>query len=61
MKLLHHRKHIIAKVVRRIISIDRCGTARSAKSSPRDAVDVMPIGELWSEAVEAMRRIAVSG
>src|SRR5882757_2697598 len=58
VKRLHHRKNVIPEVVRRVVAVGRCGFARCAKPSSRNAVDVMLPGEPRSEAVEAMRGIS---
>src|SRR5258706_7950075 len=57
VKRIHHRKYVIPEVVRRIIAVGWCGLARCARPSPRNAVEVMSLGELWGEAIETMRGI----
>jgi hypothetical protein len=58
LKRLHHRKDVIAKVVRRIVAVGWCRTAGCARSSSRDPVNVVLLSELRREAVEAMRRVS---
>ena len=61
VKRLHHRKNVIPQVVRQIIAAGRCGVALCAKTSSRNAVDMLLPGEPRSEAVEAMRGISNPG
>src|SRR5580698_2292031 len=58
VKRLHHRDHIIAQAICRIITLGWGRMAGCAKSSARNAIDVILFCELRSKTVETMRGVS---